>query len=222
MLAKDLLSDIIPAVKTSDSGIDALNMMELFKVSHLPIVNNKEFLGLISDKDIYDLNLADESIGNHNLSLIRPYVYSHQHFFEIIDLVTNMKLTLVPVLNEHSNEYIGVITLTELVHNFAKFTSVDQHGGIIVLELNQNDYFLSQITQIVEENDAKILSLYITSPAESTKLELTIKLNISDLSRIIQTFNRYNYNIKETFSHDDIQDSLFKNRYESFLNYLNI
>ena len=82
MLAKDFISGIVPALHTSDTGQKALNWMEVFRVSHLPIVNDKEFLGLISDTDIYDMNMADEPIGNHNLSLFSPFVYLDQHIYE--------------------------------------------------------------------------------------------------------------------------------------------
>src|SRR6266540_1483027 len=98
MLAKDLISDVIPALRTSDTGVKALYWMDIFRISHLPIVNNEEFLGLISDKDIYDLNTADEAIGNHNLSLFSPFVYENQHVYEIIELTAKLQLTVVPVL----------------------------------------------------------------------------------------------------------------------------
>ncbi|MFW5752129.1 MAG: CBS domain-containing protein, partial [bacterium] len=95
-------------------------------------------------------------------------------------------------------------------------------GGIIVLELNINDYSLSEIAQIVESNDAKILGLYISSPDDSTRIELTIKINRTELSSIIQTFNRYNYNIKASFLENDELDNLYNNRYEAFIRYLNV
>ena len=98
MLAKDLISDIVPVIRTSETGLKALNWMEIFRVSHLPVVNNEDFLGLISDTDIYDLNKAEEAIGAHPLSLIRPYVYANQHIYEVIDLVSKFNLTIVPVL----------------------------------------------------------------------------------------------------------------------------
>ena len=65
MVAVDLISQNIPPLKTSDTGQTALNLMEIFRISHLPIVNNQYFLGLISDNDIYDMNQPEESIGNH-------------------------------------------------------------------------------------------------------------------------------------------------------------
>ncbi len=221
MLAKELISDVVPSIKTSDTGMKALSWMEIFRVSHLPIVNNKEFLGLISDTDIYDLNLADEPIGNHSLSLFSPYVLADQHIYEVIELVNRMKLTVVPVL-DNNKKYLGLITSNDLIKYFAELAAVNNPGGIIVLELNQNDYSLTQIAQIVESNDAKILSLYIHSPEDSMKLEVILKVNRSDLSSIIQTFERFNYDIKASFMDDDEMDSLYSNRYEAFMKYLSI
>ncbi|MCK4664351.1 MAG: CBS domain-containing protein [Bacteroidales bacterium] len=221
MLAKDLLSDTVPSLKTSDTGTTALNWMEIFRISHLPIVNNKELLGVISDADIYDLNASDEAIGNHKLSLFNPYVYYNQHIYEVLELVSKLKLTIVPVLN-NKQEYMGLITMQNLIQNFATLSALGNPGGIIVLELNDNDYYLSQIAQIIESNDAKILSLYISSSVDSTKLDLTLKINKTDLSGIIQTFERYNYQIKASFLKDDELDQLYKERFDSFIKYLNI
>ncbi|MCK4346414.1 MAG: CBS domain-containing protein [Bacteroidales bacterium] len=221
MLAKDLISEVVPALKTSDTGLRALSWMEIFRISHLPIVNNKEFLGLISDTDIYDLNMANEPIGNHHLSLFSPFVTSDQHIYEIIELVSRLKLTVVPVLNK-KKDYLGLITLNDLVQYVADLFALKEPGGIIVLELHQNDYSLNQISQIVEGNNAKILSMYLTSPSDSMKMELTLKINQNDLTSIIHTFERYDYTIKASYMEDEDMDSFYSNRYESFMKYLNI
>ncbi|OFX84334.1 MAG: hypothetical protein A2W99_01030 [Bacteroidetes bacterium GWF2_33_16] len=221
MLAKDLISDEIPAIRTSDTAVEALNWMEVFRVSHLPIVNNEEFLGLISDADIYDLNTPEEAIGNHRLSLLRPYVRFDQHIYEIIELAARLKLTVVPVL-DYNNKFMGVVRMSDLLHYFSKLTAIEKPGGIIVLEMSQNDYELTEIAQIVESNNAKILSMYVSSATDSTKLEVTLKLNATDLTSIIQTFNRYEYTIKASFMEFDEQDDLYNTRYELFMKYLNI
>lgn len=194
--------------------------MEIFRVSHLPIVNNKEFLGLISDTDIYDLNMADEPIGNHNLSLFSPFVQHDQHVYEVIELVSKLNLTVVPVLDEKKN-YLGLITMNDLLQYFAELMAVKNPGGILVLEQHQNDYSITQIAQIIESNDAKILSLYISSPENSMKVEVIIKINRTDLGSIIQTFERYNYNIKASFMDEDDMDSYYSSRFDSFMRYLN-
>jgi acetoin utilization protein AcuB len=221
MVAKDLISQVIPSLKTSDLGQTALNWMEIFRISHLPIVNNQEFLGLISDSDIYDLNNPEEAIGNHNLTLFKPYVDSEQHIFEVIGLASRLKLTVVPVLDKN-NHYKGVITTTDLVRYIAGLSSLDQPGGIIVVELIERDYSLSQIAQIVESNNVKVLSMYITSIPESTKLEVTLKVNTSDLTSVIKTFERYNYEVKTWVSGDDSMDSFYSERFDMLMKYLNI
>ena len=221
MYAKDLISEVIPALKTSDSGQKALYWMDIFRISHLPIVNNEDFLGLISDKDIYDLNMSEEPIGNHTLSLFSPYVTGDQHIYEVMELASRMMLTVIPVLDQHSH-YLGLITLTDLLHYFADMSAIKQPGGILVLDINTNDYSLTQIAQIVESNEAKILSMYITSHSLSTKMEVTLKINRTELSSIIQTFNRYNYTIKASFMYENDMDSLYESRYDSFMKYLNI
>lgn len=221
MLAKDLLSDVVIPLKTSDEAASALAWMDELRISHMPIVNNEKFLGLISESDILNLNALDEPLGNHRLSLTRPYVFHSQHFYDVIRLVASQKLTLVPVLDVKEN-YLGCITLNRIVEEMASISSVQQPGGIIVLEVNDHDYSLSEISRIVESNDAKVLSSYVNSFPESTRLEVTIKVNKIDLSSILQTFNRYNYTILASFSEESKFDELLNDRFESLMNYLNI
>jgi predicted transcriptional regulator len=221
MVAKDIISEIIPSLKTSDSGQTALNWMEIFRISHLPIVNNQDFLGLISDTDIYDMNQPNEPIGNHALTLIKPYVTSQQHIFEVIGIASRLKLSIVPVLDSN-NQFKGVITTNDLIRHIAGISSMDQPGGIIVLELIERDYSLSQIAQIVESNNVKVLSMYITSPQDSTRLEVTLKVNTGDLMSVIKTFERYNYEIKTWVTTDDSMDSFYSERFDMLMKYLNI
>lgn len=195
--------------------------MDIFRISHLPIVNNEDFLGLIADKDIYDANMAEEPIGNHNLSLFSPYVTENQHIYEVVELASRLSLSVIPVL-DHNSHYKGVITNNDLIHYFADFSALKEPGAIIVLDMSIHDYSLSQIAQIVEGNDAKILSLYISSHSASTRMEVTLKINRNDLTSIIQTFTRYNYTIHSTFMDHDDMNGLYENRYEMFMKYLSI
>ena len=221
MVAKDLISEVIPSLKTSDLGQTALNWMEIFKISHLPIVNNQEFLGLISDTDIYDMNQPNEPIGNHALTLYKPFVTAEQHIFEVIGLASRLKLSVVPVLDSKNN-YKGVITSNDLIRHIAGISSMDQPGGIIVLEVIDRDYSLSQIAQIIESNNVKILSMYITSSPGSTKLEVTLKVNTGDLASVIRTFERYNYDVKTWVTDDDSMDKFYTERFDLLMKYLNI
>jgi CBS domain-containing protein len=195
--------------------------MEIFRISHLPIVNNQEFLGLISDTDIYDMNQPNEPIGNHALTLYKPYVTTEQHIFEVIGLASRLKLSIIPVLDS-KNHYKGVITSNDLIRHIAGISSLDQPGGIIVLELIERDYSLSQIAQIVESNNVKVLSMYVTSSPGSTKLEVTLKVNSGDLVSVIRTFERYNYEVKTWVTDNDSMDRFYSERFDLLMKYLNI
>jgi CBS domain-containing protein len=221
MLAKEMISDVVPALKTSDTGQTALNWMEIFRVSHLPIINETDYLGLISDSDIYDLNQPEEPIGNHSLSLPRPFVTGNRHIYEVIALAARHRLTVVPVLDEE-NHFKGVITNNEIISGMASFSSVDQPGGLIVVQVLSRDYSMSRISQIVESNDARILSMHITSNPDSTSLEITMKVNTSDLTSIVKTFERYSYEVTTWITDNDELDRFYTDRYNMLMKYLNI
>lgn len=220
MIAKQMITDGVMPLKTSDTGRTALGWMEDFRVMHLPIVNNEGFLGLISELDIYNFNDFDEPIGNHTLSLVKPYVLESQHVFEVLKIMHQHQLSLIPVVDVHEN-YLGAITLYSLLTHFAKSLSVAEPGAIIVLEMSTNDFILSEIARIVESHDTKILSFYIQTDNDSTRMEVSLKLNKKDIRAIIQTFMRFNYNILGAFGEDSDDEDL-KDRYDALMKYLNI
>ena len=222
MIAKEIINTAIVPLKTSDKASFALELMDEYKVSHLPIVNNVEFLGLISYSDIFNQDIINEPIGNHSLLLADSisYCIEDQHIFEIVKLASSLKLSLIPVLDLQNN-YFGSITLDKLIYAFSSLFSIETPGGVIVLEISNRDYLLTQIAQIVESNNAKILCLFVSSNPDSTKLEVTIKINKIDINQILQTFTRYNYSIKSSFSEIEPFENL-KDRYDSLMRYLNV
>ena len=207
-------------LKTSDTGKTALSWMEDYKLSHLPIVNNEEFLGLISEMDIYALNDFESPLGNHTLSLKNPYVYTYQPLFDILKQVNALDLTLIPVLDE-KQRYAGSITLQKLLAKTAEILSLDNPGGLLFLEMSINDYSLTEIANIVESNDVKILNSVVINQPESTRVEVVIKLNTPEIQRVVQTFERYNYLVKAVVADPYDEDGLRKN-YDSLMKYLNI
>jgi acetoin utilization protein AcuB len=220
MIANDLIIKDIPSLKLSDSGEHAIHLMEELKVSHLPIVNKNDYLGLIGENDIHDLNIEEQSFDKIKLSLIRPFVFQNQHFYEVIKLFSSMNITVLPVL-DNEQKFVGVIPFVALLKEFSLLAAVRDPGGIIVLEMNEHDYSMTQISQIVEGNDAKILSLYLNNLDDTTKIEVTLKVNKSDISGILQTFYRYNYTVKASFYQSGFKDDM-RDRFDLFMNYLNM
>lgn len=218
MIPYALIKNIITPVMTSFTGNEALMIMEDHKVSHLPIVNNDDFLGLLSEQDIFN-NDINEPIGNYTLSLNNAYVEQTHHMFDVIRLVCEHKLSIIPVVN-NKKEYLGYLELHDIIAYFGNFFSINNPGGIIELEMNLHDYSLTQIAQLVEENDARILHMGVSTLPDTSKIVVTIKVNKMDISHLIQTFNRFEYTIVGSYGEDEMW-SFLKERYESFMRYLN-
>src|SRR5690606_21416397 len=112
----------------------------------------------------------------------------------VIGLFVQHDVDVLPVLNE-KEEYLGLITSKKILQYLAEVVSVASQGSIITLELNMVDYSMTEIARIVESNDAKILTSFITSHPNSTKIEVTLKINQTDITRVLHTFDRFNYTV---------------------------
>lgn len=218
MIARELISEAIPPLVPSDSVQKVLERMAEFRLSHLPVVEESQFLGVISDEDLFEVRDYSSLLSETGLSLNRIFVDHQQHIYEVIRLFYESRMSVVPVLDENRN-YLGVVSVNTMMEYMASITSMKEPGGIIVLEMTNRNNSLSHIAQIVESNNARILSSYITSFVDSTRTDITIKLNRSDISGIVSAFLRYEYNVIATFN--DIQnDSGTADRYDQLMNYL--
>jgi acetoin utilization protein AcuB len=220
MLAKDIVNTGLIPLKTSDSGQEALRVMEEMKVSHYPIVNNFELLGLVSEEDILLNNILDSPLGEHKLSLPNPSAEQNQHITELLVIFSEMRLSLLPVVDK-ANRYLGVVYPLELIHEFSTVSSLLNPGGVVILEMNESDYSMTEIAGIIESNDARILHSFVTGFHDSTRILVSLKLNRMNLSSVIQTFNRYNYSIAATYAENTDQTDL-QSRYDSLMKYLDI
>jgi acetoin utilization protein AcuB len=220
MLAIELITNSIPPVHTSDSIQKVVDRMVEFRVRHMPIVNEEQFLGLIAEEDFIGETDYQVPIGSLGLSLINPYVLEQQHIYDVMRLFYEQKLTVIPVLSANK-VYLGMISINTMIEHFAKLTSSADPGGIIVLEIGNKDNSLAHMAQIVESDNAQVLSSYLRTFPDSTRMEVTLKVNKQDISNITATFLRYGYDIKATFNHADHDDGS-KDRYDSLMNYLNI
>lgn len=220
MLAEELIVDNIPPLKPSDTGETALNWMDDFKVKNLCVVENQQYLGTISENDILSITDIGESLSKHKEMFNPVYVKQSQHIFEVVKVVNDHQLSIIPVLDEHE-QYIGAITIAQLMNIIADMPVANGPGGIIVLELNYNDYSLAHISSIIEENDTKILGTFVTSHPDSTKIQLTIKVNNIDIASIIASLQRHEYVITFFNQSSDAGVDL-RDRFDSFMNYMNI
>ncbi len=219
MIAENLITTAVLPLKTSDTGKTARRSMEDFNVRHLPIVNNSQLLGVICEDDILANNLT-EQIGSYQLSLKKTYVNCKEHVYEVMRLLAEHQLTIIPVIDD-AGDYVGMISLEDVLNFFAKTAAFSDNGSIVVLEFQQRGYSLAEIARIVEGENASILSTFVTSIPESTIVEVTLKINKQDIHTILAAFNRFGYEIKASFNENEYLESL-QERYAGLMNYLNV
>jgi acetoin utilization protein AcuB len=221
VLAVHLISETIPFLLPSDTGQQALNLMDEFQVSHLPVVQNKAYIGLISGKFVEDMNLSETQLDTHNQVFPAPHVHPQQHIFEVASIMYKLNLSLIPVVDDAHN-YLGSVILSDLSHQLMRLLSIPEPGGVIVLQIQRHNYSASQISQIIEGNDARILSMTVIRLDETDNLEVTIKLDRVDISAVVQTFTRYDYQIAAVYMDDSMLHTLYEDRLELFLRYMNM
>lgn len=193
--------------------------MDEFKVSHLPVVDGTEYLGLISEDNILDGAQGDTVLASKDV-LQRVFVLESQHIYYVIRKMASTDLSVVAVLSS-DEKYIGCITLSDLVTKFEELAVINQPGGIIVLNMNKNDYSLAQVAHVVESNNARVLSSYVFERPETAKLELTLKVNREEVGSIVQSLERYGFEVIAYFQESAHLEDL-KGRYDELMRYINI
>lgn len=220
MFAEEIISNVIPPIKNDDTVQKALDRMNEFKLKHMPVVNDMTFLGLVSEDDLLQVRDVNTLIKDTSVNLLNAFVFNNVHSYDVIRLLDQLKLTAVPVLDQQKN-YTGLISINNMIASVAQQYAVNEPGGIIVLEISNRDNSLAHIAQIVEADNAQILSSSVSSFEDSTRLEVTLKVNKTEITALVASFERYNYQVKEVFNNTQI-DNGSQERYDSFMNYLNV
>lgn len=220
MNSQKLIANEISPVSTKDRGKTVLSLMSEFRVSQLPVVDNNTLLGLVSEDDIYNMNDENNKIETILNTLSVHSMTTENDVFEIIQKLDKNNITLLPLISE--NKYIGCVTEASVVKALASIIAVKEGGSLIILEMKKEDYQMSEISQIIESNNAKILSSYITNTSNNEKISVSLKLNIDNLNAIKQTFERYNYLVSAHYQPSDTSnDNTLSDRYEGLMRYLN-
>lgn len=220
MIAKQLLSKRLFPLKTSYNCGKALDLMNEFDIAFLPVIENKKHIGYACVSDLLDAD-ANESILAYTNAAVVSKVYEYQHLFDIITVFSEINSSAISVVDE-DDKFIGIIAAKELVNKMASLNAFSQPGSIITLEVPSLNYSLSEISRLIEYNNAKILSLYVSTVEDQPSvLQISIKLNTTDVKSVIATFERYGYPIIASYFRDVDSDDL-KNRYDSLMKFLDI
>ena len=218
MLTRELISNSIPYLHKGDKVYQALQLMNDYHVAHLPIVDEERYLGIVSEEQLLhsdDQNVLDQlAISDGGTS-----VQANDHFLKAIQVAVQNKLSVVPVIE--NEQILGIVTYNDLLKNASSFMSLNDPGALVVLEMEGKAYSFSEINKIIESNDAQITQLNSYTDPETGIVQVTIRINKLEVSDIISTFQRYEYNVKYYFGEEMYENELRTN-YDNLMHFLNI
>ena len=218
MLTRELISNSIPYLHKGDKVYQALQLMNDYHVAHLPIVEEERYLGIISEEQLLhsdDENVLDQLAINDGGTSVQ----ANDHFLKAIQVAVQNKLSVVPVIE--NEQILGIVTYNDLLKNASNFMSLNDPGALVVLEMEGKAYSFSEINKIIESNDAQITQLNSYTDPETGIIQVTIRINKLEVSDIISTFQRYEYNVKYYFGEEMYENELRTN-YDNLMHFLNI
>ncbi|HNR16455.1 MAG TPA: CBS domain-containing protein [Chitinophagaceae bacterium] len=220
MLTRELESQSLPHLHLTDKVYQALQLMNDNHVTHLPIVDGDKYAGLISEDDLLQAENDNAELNTLQQSFANSSVKGEEHFLKAVQVAAENGLSVVPVIGE-DNELIGTVAYNDLLKHASEFMSLNEPGGLIVLEVESNQYSFNEISKLVETNDAQITQLNTTNDAETGLMQVTIRINKPEVSDIVATFQRYEYNVKYFFG-EELYTNELRSNYDNLMNYLKI
>jgi acetoin utilization protein AcuB len=221
MVAEDLINEMIPPLKLSDTGEKAKHWMEELRLSQLPVVDKNIYQGLLLEETLLNAESLNKKISDFRLDYKDLNVSPGTHYYDVIKLATRNKLHILPVINE-DKKFLGVVSLNETAAAIAQMFASQGPGGILLLSMKEQDYSMAQISRLIESNDCKILSSFVVSDeGHSGQINLTLKLSKTELARTVATLERYGYNVITQFHETELINN-DQERLDLLMKYLNM
>ncbi|MCO5287100.1 MAG: CBS domain-containing protein [Chitinophagaceae bacterium] len=220
MTSQQLADRNLPALSLNDTMHRALNLMQEHTCTHLPIVEDNKYKGLIEKNVLLNYEDTDLLIREVSDELKPAAVNGSSHFLKAVPIARLFHTNVIPVINEES-EYLGSIMYFDLINALGNFSGAGEYGALIVLAIPQPKLVFSELNTIMESDGATILHYNVSPIAASSVMEVTIGLDKKEISTIIASLERYNYKILFT-SGDDLIESQLEDNYNNLMNYLDI
>jgi len=220
MTAKQLVTELAPLVLADRYDFALTRMMEEH-LPQLPVTDGDAYLGLVTERELQSLEDPAQPLGNSGIIQRDVCIGEYLHLFDVVRMFSVRNLNILPVVDE-SNRYLGVIRPADALRSFAATTGADIPASIIVLEIENKNYNLSEILRVVESNDSKILGLFTMPRSGEETIEVTLRVSRKEIGPLLQAFFRLNYHVRASWSPEDSFHEVLKDRFDALMNYLNI
>lgn len=218
MITRNILSTNFKLASITNTVEEALAIMDVNRTRHLPLLKSKAFLTII-DEETLKASKSATPMTEFTKSGTRIFVRANDHILEAAKKMYSEHLTVIAVLDEEDT-FLGVITIEKLFKTLISNYDLDAEGTLLVVEIPQQNFHLSELIRILEQESVHVFSVLV-SREMLPDLEITLKTDLKDINSIIQTLDRYSYKVKAYYEDNNYSHQL-KDRYESLMSYLNI
>ena len=213
-----ILKDFTP-LKLGEKINNVQAFFEEVPFTHIPVVDNNMFCGSIARQEIEYADFGNKTLNDIKNLILPFYASNNMNWFEVLQYFATYNTNILPVLDT-DNHYLGYYELDDFLNLFKCTPFLHEEGVILVISKGVNDYSFSQITQIVESNNANLLGAFV-SKIENDVAQITLKLSFHDVNNTLNSFRRYGYQILNDFEKDKYLEEL--NERSNYLQkYLNI
>lgn len=219
MHSQNCIDSSIPFIRLSDEVGFALDLMQEFKVDRLAIVDEGKLSGVITENILLE---QDEQLIIAQLTnlLLQYSIPENTHLFDVLKTAKESSTFFLPIVNS-SREYVGMTSPQKILSVFTEYSTLIGSGGIIVLEIESRNYSLTELSKIVESNNALILSALITTTEHPHTIQVSLKINKNDLKDILASFERYQYTVSAVFHQSEYEHQL-QERFDGLMRYLEV
>lgn len=221
MTIAEIINHDLPVLKLSDTVGNALNWMEENRIGQLVVVDAGKYAGIVSEDILMDYD-EDTQLTDVMLQFSEITLADYQHIYESLGLISKYNLQLIGVIDEEES-FVGIITASEVYTKFGELLGSQEPGAVLVISIKNRDYSLSEISRLVESDNAKILSSYFTGNTylSNDSASLTLKINRESITSIVATLERFGYTVEASYAHEPVE-SIEQERYNMLMKYLSV
>ena len=218
MNIQDKIINTVPVFEVSETLKDVITFFEETTFSHVGVTESGTYLGLLSENDLACFE-PEKKIDDFRFEMEDFFVTKETAWLDVLEMFSRNEANVLPVLDQ-DRLIVGYYDLEDVVDVFIDTPFFREPGAILVISIVIKDYSFSEIAQIVEGNNARLLGAFITG-SENDIVEITLKIGAQSLNEVAQTFRRYNYTIIYGNSDDQFLEDL-KQRSDYLEKYLNV
>ena len=208
---------IIPPIHEKISPNVCVEIMMDAECFELPVQKDNQLIGSVTLDDC--VATKDKSIKD----IISPgflCIHHQMHLFDVLQVFKSSPKNVCAVLDQNG-EWIGILTKNQIINSLSQTLSIEQNGAILIIEMSSAQYSTNELSRIIEGEGSKVLGLWLHKDDDSARIKVTVKINTSNVERIINGFDRFGYDVIATFGDDDYKDNINR-KFQSLMKYIDL